>query len=225
MEGVASGLVVGVDGVEGAGKTTLVRSLVGRHLHHNPLVTTPFGDPHDEHKGTNVGHALYELALDPAFESDELERQVVLALAARRHYRIALPRLRSKSALVLSDRSIVSTWAYAAGLAPHAQGVIAEIIGDFRTEDVVLVLDVEPDRAWARRRRKHPNVAGLDTMDVRGRLAHARVSEHFRRSPVTKNVPVLLLDANQPAEEVLARAVEVLQGLLGGPDSVRSTSH
>lgn len=91
-----AGVVVKVDGIDGCGKSTLVERLrIELESQLQVATTREFGSIDDylldERRGSGtVSQVLYELALNPRLQFDDIERQLAMAVASRRQNRIVL---------------------------------------------------------------------------------------------------------------------------------------
>jgi dTMP kinase len=127
------GLFITVEGIDGAGKSTLVAWLrdyfVSRGRH---VVTTR------EPGGTSLGEALRALLLDSDHPIDA-ETEALLMFAARREHlaRVVMPAL-SKCDVVISDRFTDATFAYQGG----GRGVSLEKL---ETLEAVVHGELQPD--------------------------------------------------------------------------------
>lgn len=146
------GRLVVVEGVDGAGKSTVTRRLAGRLEHDGHEVVTT-REPTDTFRGQAVRRALADPEHDPVSEA--------LLFAADHAAHVAEIRQEiDEGRLVLSDRystswrvyqsiTLAEVWPEEAGLSPEAW--LAGIVAPFElTPDRVLVLDVPVQTALDR---------------------------------------------------------------------------
>ncbi len=198
----AGGLFVAIEGVDGAGKSTLRRGLAAAlRAAGREVVETrePGGAPGaEEIRALLVGGApdrwtpVTELLLFNAARRDHLDRTVEPALA--------------RGAIVITDRYVDSTRAYQAagrGVDPAlVDRLHALVIG--READLALILDLDPSVAAARRDARAGD--GEDRFERFGQgfqeTLRARFLALAEATPDRRRV----LDAAQPEEALLAAA-------------------
>lgn len=174
---MSDGLFVVVEGPDGAGKTTLARSLASRMRAAGREVVEV-----REPGGTPVAEACRAIVLDPAHPVGPAA-ELFLMLAARADLvaRVIEPAL-ARGAVVLSDRFDLSTLAYQVagrGL-PEADVRRANAVATAgRTPDLTLVIDLPADEARSRRQ-----AAGkaLDRMEQGDAGMRQRVADCFVRA-------------------------------------------
>lgn len=133
------GVYVGIEGIEGAGKTTVVRLLAEALAPPVRVVREPGGTP--------LGEEVRRLLLHEADMSPWAE--VALFAAARAELVAAAVRpALARGETVLSDRTYLSSLAYQGagrGLGMAAVRTVNEIVLAGTVPDVVAVIDVDPD--------------------------------------------------------------------------------
>ena len=200
----ARGLLVTIEGGEGAGKSTVLadaRELLRARGY--DVVTTR------EPGGTGAGEAVRALLLDPGSQLvPEAELRLMFAARAQLVREVIRPAL-ARGAAVLSDRFTDASFAYQGG----GRGIDAGTIASLERwaaglkPDLTLLLDVgvEVGLARARARGGEPDRIESERGEFFERvratyLARARAEpERFR-----------VLDAAQPAEAVLAQVQQQL---------------
>lgn len=197
------GFFLVIEGTEGAGKTSLARSLADRFraLGTEPVMVREPG-------GTPVAERVRAVLLDPEAEIEPAS-ELFLFLAARTDLvaRVIRPELHA-GRTVLADRFQLSTEAYQCG----GRGIDVAL---FRAAnqaatggldpDLTLVLDL-PTELGFERINKTGQV--LDRIERAGPEFHARVAAVFRRAT---GPGIVHLDATLPSEQVLLRAWEEIQ--------------
>ena len=174
MGGGDGGLLVVLEGAEGAGKTTHLRRLE-THLRTAGRDVVALREP----GGTPLGTAIRELLLDTASEiAPAAEALLFMASRAQIVVREIRPALAS-GRIVLLDRFFLSTYAYqigGRGLAEDdVQSANALATGGL-VPDLTLVLDVDPEEGLSRARER----GAQDRMERSGREFHDRVAAAFR---------------------------------------------
>ncbi len=185
-----TGLIVKIDGIDGCGKTTLIENLHKRYTPTLRVTTTrEFGSEEDtrvidkEQSGT-VSRMLYELALNPRLKFDLVERQLAMAIAARRQNRLVLPLLREEYDLILSDRSSLSSYSYGRELGGTFHTFLQWALEPVLTEDWILWIDVDPKTAFQRTLRNTAFVlerCSEDAVEMQGLTHQVAVREIFER--------------------------------------------
>jgi len=196
---VRSGLFVTIEGVEGAGKTTLIGRLAERlrRSGHETVVTREPG-------GVPIAEAIRSLLLDRAQTGMDARTEALLYAAARRQHLAekVLPAL-ARGCVVLCDRFVDSSLAYQG----HARGLgIDEVweINRFATggclPDLTLCLDLDPEIGLSRIREQ----AGreINRLDLEDLSFHRLVREGFHLAAARFPGRIVMLDAARPPEEV-----------------------
>ncbi|EKX59594.1 dTMP kinase [Cereibacter sphaeroides] len=210
----AQGFFLAVEGIDGSGKSGIVRSLAA-HLGaegRDVLVTREPG-------GTPEGEAIRGLVLAGADEAWDPMAELLLMTAARvQHVRRVIAPALAQGRVVISDRYAGSTLAYQGtgrGLSEDfIRTLHAEATGDL-WPDLTLVLDLEAGIGLARSRRR---LTG-ETLDE-GRFEsldlafHERIRAAFLAQAARDPGRHAVIDASGTPEEVQARACAALAPFL-----------
>lgn len=195
------GYFIVVEGIDGTGKSTLVRGLAEALRARGREVVASFEPTNGPH-----GRRIRELAARGR-EGVTAEEEVALFIADRREHleQLILPALRQGKVVIL-DRYFYSTMAYqgAAGLDP------ADIERRHKTfapePDMLVILDLPVDEALRRIIHKRG-----DTPDAfEGREYLEKVDAVFRQ---VRHPRLVRLDARQSPEELVARLMFALGDL------------
>lgn len=205
------GRMISLEGGEGAGKSTLLAGLRG-YFESSGMDVLYTREP----GGTPVGEAVRALVLDPAHRDMAVETELLLMFATRAQLvREVLQPALAAGRWVLCDRFTDATYAYQGGGRGVDAARIAElerIATDGLKPDLTLLLDlpVAHGRARASQRGDADRIeAERDDFFERVRAAyHARARAEPRRFRI--------IDASQPAGEVLRDAVAAIDGLRTG---------
>jgi dTMP kinase len=183
-----------LEGIDGVGKSTLLRSLA-RELRRRGLSVAVRREPADARLGALAQSSAAEdpwtgavyFTVDRHLASPLLERDL------RRHD------------VVLQDRSFYSTLAYqGSALPPRDRRRLAELQHSAtRTPDRVVLLDLAPSEALRRLGGREPRRGPLEQLRTLRRVARA-----YRALARSNHWPVL--DARAPPEELLRRVLEEL---------------
>lgn len=163
-------MFIAVDGIDGAGKTTLVRRLAKQFTRLNPLVTK---EPTDK---SEWGRALRDSALRSRlphakeleyFHKDRmnhLETEIKPALAEMR--------------LVICDRYVDSTLAFQATTPADADKLYRSFSQEILTPDVTFILDCAVEIGLSRIKKARSRFSAFEDMET---LERARAIYHSRK--------------------------------------------
>lgn len=201
-----AGRFIVLEGVEGAGKTTLARSL-GERLRGAGIEPLMVREP----GGTPAAEALRTELLDAEREwTPEMELLYIAAARADLVCRVIRPAL-AAGRLVLSDRYELSTRAYqisGRGLPAERVEWVNQAATGGLVPDLTLVLDVRPEVGRARQ------LAGGksgDRLDRESAAFHERVAAAYRAA---SGPGIVHLDADRPAPAVLDAAWALVAPLI-----------
>ncbi|MGA7922895.1 MAG: dTMP kinase [Thermoplasmata archaeon] len=202
----SKGVLIALEGIDGAGKSTLARA-VGRRIRTKGYAVRIIREPHDPAIGKE---ALRVTGRDPL-------RAATLFTLDRLIARAGVRSLLEKRQVVLSDRSFFSTLAYQGSLLSRPVRDKLEQVQRQVTvvPDRVIWIDVPPNEALlrvrGRGRRKSP--VEREAVLARVRSAYRRLSEQHRW---------LVIDGRRATPELAAEVVERLlpwlDQRLGPPD-------
>jgi dTMP kinase len=204
--GIARGRLISVEGLDGAGKTTLVAGLTraladrGREL----LVLREPG-------GVELSERIRELVKDPALEVHPRAEALLYAAARAQLVAEQLEPLLERGQWVLLDRFVDSSLAY--------QGAGRELgVEEIRrlntfatgglTPDRTLLLRVDPAVGRERIGAREP-----DRLERAGEGFFAAVARAYDELAAAEPGRFAVIDAGGPPERVLADAVAALDGL------------
>lgn len=196
-----------LDGIDGCGKSTQAECLM-RSLGEIAESEGRLGPVHLREPGsTALGERLRELLLDGEAEIGPAS-EVLLFASARRQ--LLTERVRPA---LLEGRDVVCERFHPATLAYQAHagaldfdevlGLLTEWAGD-PTPDLCVILEVDPDRAAARRSGEE------DRIEARGLEYQRRVAEGFKRC-VEEISWVVSVDGEAEVDEVARRVMEEVQ--------------
>lgn len=208
---MARGKLITIEGLDGAGKSTLAESL-RRHLSERHSRVELLREP----GGVHLSERIRELVKDPALSvSPRAEALLYAAARAELVYERLLPLLQ-EGALVLLDRFVDSSLAYqGAGRALGVEEV--RTINLFATgglaPDRTLLLRIPPSVGRSRQdgRGDEP-----DRLELEGERFFAAIADAYEQLAHAEPGRIRVLDAEQPAEQVLAQALAALEDVLDG---------
>ena len=202
----ASALFLTVEGVEGGGKSTLIRRLAARLRDDGRRVTRT-----REPGGTPVGKVIRELLLHGDGPlAPETELALFFAARAQNIAEVILPAL-ERGEVVLCDRFTDSTIAYqGCGRGLPIDRILAvdrAVTGGFRPH-LTIVLDLPVAAGFQR-------LEGTDRIEREAEQFHQRVREGFLRIAHENLDRVVALDAERAPDEVFEAAWEAVAARLG----------
>jgi dTMP kinase len=207
------GAFITLEGGEGAGKTTLIKSLAawleaqGRRV----VVTREPG-------GTPGAEVLRDILLTGATDRWSPVTEALLMYAARVDHveRLIEPAL-ARGDWVISDRFADSTRAYQGTAGGVSQERIAQIhaaaLGPFQP-DLTLILDLDPAIGIQRTLARGEDATRFERLESG---FHQRLRQSFLDIAAAEPGRCLVLDASQSAETVSQRAIDAVRERLSHP--------
>ena len=201
-EGAAArrGLLLALEGGEGAGKTTQATLLsIWLRDQGYDVVTT------QEPGGTKVGMRMRAMLLDTAHAGLDPRAETLMYAADRaEHVRSVIRPGLDRGAIVVTDRYVDSSLAYQGAGRCLPLGEVTRInrwATDGLTPDLTILLDLPPTTGLHRRARS------ADRLESEPEEFHNRVRAGFRQLADAEPGRYLVLDATQPSE-VISREIQ-----------------
>ena len=209
VNGQAAGLLITLEGPEGAGKTTQLARLEARLRAAGQAVTVT-----REPGGTPLGTRVREVVLDPAVEIEPLGEFLLYSASRAQLVREVLRPALERGETVLCDRYADSSLAYQGagrGLSlPLLRQITAEVTGGL-TPGLTVLLDLDPALGLQRAgRRGQPD--RLEQADLN---FHRRVRQGFLDLAHAEPQRFLVLDATCPEDELEAAIWAAVSEKLG----------
>jgi dTMP kinase len=205
-----SGKFISFEGIEGAGKTTLVRSLEAA-LMARGLRVVPTREP----GGTALAERLRSIALERGSERINPQAETLIMFAARAiHVENLIRPALAGGRWVLCDRFTDATRAYqGAGRGVHSELIetLAAAVHADLWPDRTLVLDLPVEQGLARTRARQ---GGGDRFEDENVGFFSRVRDCYRSLSVSEPQRVRLIDASGAPEQVAHYALQALDDLL-----------
>jgi dTMP kinase len=203
------GRLITIEGIDGAGKTTLAAEL-------QPLLSRGGRDVRllREPGGVAVSERVRDLVKDPSLSVGARAEALLYAAARAQLVEEALQPLLQAGAWVLLDRFVDSSLAYQGG--GRGLGLAAiRAINDFATgglrPDRTLLLRLDPTVGRARsRQRGEPE----DRLERERDEFYARIGAAYEELAAAEPERIKVIDAGQGPEQVLAAALEALADLI-----------
>jgi thymidylate kinase len=206
-------LVVKVDGLDGCGKTTLLKSLQSIYsTRFKVLSTSEFGSDLDNiaekvcDRNVSVSRLLNRLAKCLSCDLDDVERELLWAVASRRANRIVIPRNLYLFDLILVDRSDLGNLAYGPVLDPRLELVFQIATTPVEIADIVLWIDTPVETCQSRLlERSH-----RDVIESKGVNFFNEVKKRYEY--LAANRPnIKRLDGTESIESLAARAIDIFR--------------
>ena len=198
------GLLVSIEGGEGAGKST-VREALQQVLEQRGYEVVATREP----GGTIAGEAIRQLLLDPAGHlAAETELLLMFASRAQLVRELILPAL-ARGAAVIADRFTDASFAYQGGGRGIAPGIIADLERWAATikPDLSFLLDVDVDIGLARARSRGE---APDRIESEQGEFFQRVRAAYQARAAAEPSRFRCIDAAQAPAQVRAQVVEAL---------------
>lgn len=206
-------MIIKFDGVDGCGKSTLSRavaeSLTARQ--YRVAVVSEFTSPavYAPNSAQSVPVTtlrIREAVLDPTFDCDDVERQLLLHFLSRRKNRVEIPHLETLHDYVVVDRSTLSNYAYATAVDPRLSSLSDLAVGDVEQADQIFWIDTPVDVCMDRMSDR----AG-DAVERKGRTYFERVRELFEKHAASRRT-VSTLDGRRDIPTLVEQVVATLEG-------------
>jgi dTMP kinase len=206
---VARGTLITIEGLDGAGKSTLAEALQ-REMASRGVRAELLREP----GGVDLAERIRALVKDPSLTVSPRAEALLYAAARAQLVAERLEPLLEEGAVVLLDRFVDSSLAYqGAGRALGVEQVRA--INVFATgllaPDRTLLLRISPDAGRARQRERALEPDRLERENEEFFEVIASAYDELAREEPGR---VRVIDASQPAEQVLADALAAVQDLL-----------
>jgi dTMP kinase len=208
---VARARLITIEGLDGAGKSTLARALaqeIGARGHPVEVLREP--------GGVEVSERIRRLVQDPGLEISPRTEALLYAAARAQLLEARLSALLAEPGFVLLDRFVDSSLAYqGAGRGLGVEEVRA--INQFATgglrPDRTLLLRIAPATGRARQRDRGQ---GSDRLEREGEQFFAAIAAAYEQIAREEPDRVRTLDASLPPQELLRHALAAIEDLLAG---------
>ncbi|MCX4650909.1 hypothetical protein OG249_03170 [Streptomyces microflavus] len=208
-------MILKFDGVDGCGKSTLTRAVAeSLSARYQVAVVSEFTSPVLYATGSAMPVPvatlqIREAALDPAFDCDDVERQLLLHFLSRRKNRVEIPHLDALHDYVVVDRSTLSNYAYAAAIDPKLAALSDLAVGDVEKANQIFWINTPVDVCMNRMKDR----AG-DAVERKGRAYFERVRELFERYALAHEA-TCTLDGRWEIPMLVERVVAIAEGRTG----------
>jgi len=195
-------VLITVEGVDGAGKTTLVARLAAALEERGPVVVLR------EPGGAAVSERIRELLTDPALQIDPRAEALLYAAARAQLVAEQLRPLLDAGTTVLLDRFVDSSLAYqgaARGLGVEEVRALNQFATGGLQPDRTLLLRIDPEQGRAR-------IAGreADRLEREDGAFFAAIAAAYDALAAAEPGRIVVIDAGQSPDAVLADALAAL---------------
>lgn len=203
------GRLITIEGIDGAGKSTLAAALRDS-LEQRGIAVRLLREP----GGVEVSERLRDLVKDPAMRIGARAEALIYAAARAQLVEEAVRPLLDSGAWVLLDRFVDSSLAY--------QGVGRYLgVGEIRAINRFATGDLDPDRTLLlqidpalARSRSRARLEGLDRLEGEPDDFYNRIDRAYRELAHADPARIRVIDAQAPPESVLAASLAALDGLV-----------
>ncbi len=203
------GRLITIEGLDGAGKTTLATGLLTA-LHDRRIDVALLREP----GGVQTAERIRDLVTDPALDVSARTEALLYAAARAQLVEQALQPLLTNGTHVLLDRFVDSSLAYQGGgrqLGTEAVGEINAFATGGLTPDLTLLLRLAPGVGRARTGGRGGDA---DRLEQEAEPFFARIATTYDALAGAEPDRFIVLDAERPAAEVLAAAQAAVSGLI-----------
>lgn len=206
---VARGRLITIEGIDGAGKTTLAAGLL-HHLRSRGVEIELLREP----GGVDVAERIRTLVKDPAMKIGARAEALLYAAARAQLVEETLEPFLAGGTWVLLDRFVDSSLAYQGagrGLGIDVVRAVNELATGGLTPDRTLLLELDPALGRARQGRR---LEGFDRLEQEEEAFFATIAAAYAKLAEAEPQRIRRIDASQPAETVAAAARDAVDDLL-----------
>lgn len=205
------GILISLEGPEGAGKTSVLKGIVAELQQNYPVLTTR------EPGGVPIAEQIREVILDPLATKMDKKTELLLYMASRRQHLVekVLPALETGT-IVLMDRFIDSSIAYqgfARGLDLSAIDWLNQFATDQLTPSLTLYFDI--DIKIGLKRIHTDQQREKNRLDMEAIEWHEQVRKGYLALLEKEPKRLVKIDASQPLDEVIATSLAVIKQRYG----------
>jgi dTMP kinase len=210
---VAHGRLITIEGIDGAGKTTLTQTLATA-IGERGIDVVALREP----GGVGLAERIRELVKDPALAIDPRAEALLYAAARAQVVSEAIVPALAAGRWVLLDRFVDSSLAYQGAGRQLGVGAV-RAVNEFATgrldpdRTLLLALSVATGRA-----RQHDRGQTADRLERESEAFFERIDAGYQTLAAAEPGRIRVLDASVPAKDLLEAALAALADLLGGFD-------
>ncbi|WEG72863.1 dTMP kinase [Vagococcus intermedius] len=205
-----AGIFITVEGPDGAGKTSLIQTLVPileQQLKNELIITREPG-------GIPISEEIRQVILDPKNTTMDDRTEALLYAAARRQHLVekVLPALAANK-VVLCDRFVDSSLAYQGagrGLGMDEVASINNFVTAGKLPDLTLYLDIESEKGLARI-QKGRQTSEIDRLDQESLAFHKKVRGGYLSLVAEHQERIEVIDASLELSQVVEASLSVIK--------------
>lgn len=205
-----AGIFITVEGPDGAGKTSLIQTLVPileQQLKNELIITREPG-------GIPISEEIRQVILDPKNTTMDDRTEALLYAAARRQHLVekVLPALAANK-VVLCDRFVDSSLAYQGagrGLGMDEVASINNFATAGKLPDLTLYLDIESEKGLARI-QKGRQTSEIDRLDQESLAFHKKVRGGYLSLVAEHQERIEVIDASLELSQVVEASLSVIK--------------
>ena len=210
---MSKGLLISIEGPDGAGKTTVLEALLPRLREAYPAQVVTTREP----GGVAIAEQIREVILDVDNTSMDAKTELLLYIAARRQHLIekVLPEL-EKGNMVIMDRFIDSSVAYQGfgrGLNIEAIDWLNQFATDGLKPALTLYFDIEVEKGLERIAANSDRE--VNRLDLEGLGLHRKVRQGYLSLLEKEGERIVKIDASLPLNQVVENTKQVLFDRMG----------
>ncbi len=205
-------MIIKFDGIDGCGKSTLSRAVAERlsGRKYRVALVSEFASPVKYSTGSAeplpiTSMLIREAVLDPSFDCDDVERQLMLHFLSRRKNRVDLPHLDRLHDYVLVDRSTLSNYAYAAAVDQKLAALSDIAVGDIEKASHIFWIDTPIETCM----RRLSDRSG-DVVERKGRPYFEQVHYWFGKVAAVQGA-TRILDGKCEVSALVQRVLTILE--------------
>ena len=205
-----NGFFISIEGGDGVGKTTAIKTLEEK-LNKNNIKYYLTREP----GGSKISESIRNIILDKNNTEEDSKTEALLYAASRRQHlvEIVLPRL-EKGELVITDRYIDSSLAYqgyARGIGIKKVLLINTFAIDSYFPDLTFFLDLSPEEGL---KRISQNKREEDRLDKEKDSFHQKVYEGYKKVIKKYKKRFVLVDARKSPDEIAEFMLDKIKKLI-----------
>ena len=193
-----SGLLIHVLGIDGSGKTTLVKQLE-KCYKNDMLYVQPFSQPYFTNELHNIANRL-NMSRRMAF-SQQLRSLVWMLDLIKTTNEILIPNIK-KGIDVIVDRYALCSCVYMEVLTHNNMCYMEQILSNLPSPNFGLYLDVSIEEAFQRIQLRNKDIAPYEKLDMLKNL-----KEKYEELIKVAKYPIHKLNANENEEKVFSEAI------------------
>lgn len=200
-------LVVKFDGIDGAGKTTLILKIYEALSSDIDIkITKEFGSDQDTvyNNEFTISSVLRDIATNSHYDIDDVERELLWAIMSRRNNRIVIKEKLKDADLILVDRSNLGNIAYGRSIDPKVLCVFENFISPIECVDLYIWIDTPVEICMDRLKNKI-----LDPVESKGINFFKKVQNEYL-DLYNNNTKIIRLDGHKSLSKLVDESIKII---------------